>query len=407
MSTTRRLLSKSMIKTNETNSSAPKDRSVMSKTACSSFATKSKPKVSLKYLYIDLQKGPCIQTQESRKVTHNISKRTGSMRVHSLSQNYDSKAFVYNRSKSYSTNTTRFDRPIFNKLSPVNCDEEVHLFPNMTLQKSMYNTCDPKIGRNNIKFNYKCNSITDSTTVASTPQKWSDSLKNHKREKLGYFIDCASSIVKTPSMSSQRLSQTLSMKENMESNIDKADLVKKQSHAIRLNSTEHNKRHLSLQSKGTKRANIQLLENQICISKPMSRNQNKSNNINSLIEQKMDKIKLKSALVRNTFIEKSSLKPLVTFKPKEPTNTNELVEFIEIEDFCRRDTETKDRSSQKLSFQTPQNERQRNKKFSKYLKSVNTLNIKSNTKKGCVNDTSHLVKKMSITFGKDNKIIYD
>lgn len=407
MSTTKRLLSRSMIKTSEASTTAPKDRSIMSKTACSSFATKSKPKVSLKYLSIDLQKGLCIQTQESRKVTHGITKRTSNTRVHSLSQNYDSKAFISNRAKSYSTNTARFHRPIFNKLSPVNCDEEVHLSPNINLQKSLYSTCESKIGRNSIKFNHKYNSITDSTTVASTPQKWDESLKNHKREKLGYFIDCAASIFKTPSMSSQRLCQTLSMKENMESNIDKADLVKRKSHAVRLNSTEHFRRLLSSQDKGTQRAGIQISEKQISIAKPMSRNQYKSNNSGSYIQQKMDKINLKSSLVRNTFIEKSSLKPLVTFKPKESTNANELVEFIELEDFCRRDTDEKDKSSQKLSFQTPQNKRQQNKKLSKYLQDVNKLKLKSNTKKGRVNDTSHLVKKMSITFCKDNKIIYD
>jgi hypothetical protein len=57
MSTTKKLLSKSMIKTNEINNTTVKDRSVMSKTACSSFVTKSKPKVALKYLAVDLHKG--------------------------------------------------------------------------------------------------------------------------------------------------------------------------------------------------------------------------------------------------------------------------------------------------------------------------------------------------------------
>ena len=356
MSTAKSLLSKSMIKANMTNNKAPKDRSMMSKTACSSFATKSKPRVSLKYLYIDLQKGPSIQTEESRLITHSIKKRTGGTRVHSLSQNYDSTAVISLRAISYSTNTARFHRPIFNKLSPVNCDQEVDLSPNITLQKSLYNTCESNITRNNTKLNYKSNSATDSTTMPSTPQKWSDSLKIHKREKLGYFIDCASSIIKSPSTSSQRLSQPLSIKENMENNIDKADLVKRRSRVIRLNSVEHNRRLLSSQSKGTQRAGIQISDSQVHIAKYISRNQYKSNNSSSFIKKKMDKIKLKSALVRNTFVEKSSLKPLVTFKPKVSTNANELVEFIEIEDFCRRDTEKKDRSSQKLRFQTLQND---------------------------------------------------
>jgi hypothetical protein len=196
------------------------------------------------------------------------------------------------------------------------------------------------------------------------------------------------------------------MKENMESNIDKANIVTRKSQAVRVNSEKFS-RLLSSKNMGTQRAGLHFPVNQISIAKPMSRNQYKSNNSNSFIQQKMDKINLNRALPRNTFIDENSMNPLIVSQPKESTNANELVEFIELEDLCRRDTETMDRSSKKLSFQTPQNKKQQNKKLSKYLQDVNSLKLKSNTKRGRVNDTSHLVKKMSITFCKDNKIIYD
>lgn len=330
--------------------------------------------------------------------------RTG--RDHSVSQTYNSKLCLYNRDRNISSDTVRSHRPVFNKLKQVFCAEEAQDSSNTKFSKSLYNTNETKVGRNSVKFNCKYNSATESTTVASVSQKWNESFKNHKREKLGYIIDCATSIVNTPTMYSQRVSQTRSMKENVESNISHEKLVNRNSHPLRI-SIKNYESFLTPKNIENQRKSMKT-PSQLSPEQTVNSYMYKSYNENPFIQnqQKKDGIIPKSEFARKTFSHKISLNPLMITPSTISTNANELMEFIELEDLCRRNTVTMNSSSFKLSNGTPQSRRHAEKDRSKNSKKKGTSKSKLTTQKRRVNDTSHLVKKMSITICKDNKIIY-
>lgn len=333
-------------------------------------------------------------------------KHSGTGRDHSVSQTYNSKLCLINRARNVSTDSVRSHRPVFNKLKPVFCDEEAQDSSNTKFSKSLYNAKESKVGRNSVKFNCKYNSTTESTSVASVSQKWNESFKNYKREKLGYIIDCASSIANTPTMYSQRVSQTHSMKENMESNVSHHRLVNRGSHPVRI-SIKNYESFLTPKNNDKERNSINS-SSQLSPVKTMKSNMYKSYNENPFVvnQQKNDEINSKSEFARKTFSHKISLNPLMITPSTISTNANELMEFIELEDLCRRNTVTMNSSSFKLSNGTPQNKRHPKKDCSESNKKKEIFKLKSTTQKGRTNDTSHLVKKMSITICKDNRIIY-
>lgn len=55
----------------------------------------------------------------------------------------------------------------------------------------------------------------ENTTVASSNKKWNQALKKQKSEALGYFLDCASELLKKTQTSSMRESVTNSFKETL------------------------------------------------------------------------------------------------------------------------------------------------------------------------------------------------
>lgn len=113
--------------------------------------------------------------------------------------------------------------------------------------------------------------------------------------------------------------------------------------------------------------------------------------------------------VRNTISSKSS-NPFELSKTHMVGDASELMEFIELEDFCRRSTVISKPKSMKKGQSPKVHKNHQKEKDSQKSKSGVKVHTKSRTTKQAnkrrINDTSHLVKKMSITISKDHKIIY-
>lgn len=178
------------------------------------FKDQRKSIVALKQISVRLSKGAPTQTQESGKrgLSHSLIGKRG--RDHSVSQSYyPASKDLASRPRNTSTDSVRTHRPIFKKLAQVSVfdegEDDVPIVPSpRTRNKRQQN----KSITGGAKFQLKYHSYAENTTIASgKTKKWTDAYKKQRFETLGFYINCASNLIKKNENSSLRASTTTSI----------------------------------------------------------------------------------------------------------------------------------------------------------------------------------------------------
>jgi len=100
-------------------------------------------------------------------------------------------------------------------LAQIICNEDNKDFNQEEVKVTKHHNHFSITGRNSLKLAKRYNSYMENTTVASSNKKWNQALKKQKSEALGYFLDCASELLKKTQTSSMRESVTNSFKETL------------------------------------------------------------------------------------------------------------------------------------------------------------------------------------------------
>jgi len=236
-------------------------------------------------------------------------------------------------------------------------------------------------------------------------------MKKQKSETLGYFIECASDLIKKSQSSSLRGSMAGSLQDNLVSYSTPKVIHGRNSQPINLE--EKYESWHTMNAIGTKK---NLILNSF--DSPIKRSKKYHSRGVTFIENSAEKTILRSWEHKgNTSLKSRKTQiPLkisidwILPKNEKSGDADDLIEFIELEDFCRRNTtvsESKEiippfklQNVTEASLKREVNNRTSNK-MSKRSKKGNkrTKRIRGST------DTSNLAKKMAITISKD-KIIY-
>lgn len=317
------------------------------------------------------------------------------------------------RTRTDSVASIQSEKPVFNKLSPVMCQDEVD--PDSPCDKGQPVVNFRRLSDDPYEIKLQCMSskqiVINGTpqTQCDTPQKWNTALKQVKCETLGLFIERASVLLtkaQSKSFSSSSSNSFLSKsKRNVRFN-------EKNNHSVIPSKPQTHKSVLSITQRKVLGESIKQLS-------PDKHNRNKMASQRKTLMSFQDNpfcgVKsLNSVDCRNSmserhapFVTRSSLLNLESKLNINKADATELQEFIELEDYCRRST-AKDSSMNDLKGNCNQSS-VRSSVNQVYTKSASLAKSKAKPKrrqKQVKESTSHLVKTMSITICRDSKIMY-
>lgn len=126
-------------------------------------------------------------------------------RLHSASQNYKTPEGSVGRPRYDSVSSMRSEKPEFKKLAPITCTDYAQALEEELTPKPVKQRNYSMNGRNSERLSKKYHSCNENITISSLNNKKLDkAIQRQKKEKLGYFINCASDLLKKKQNSSLR-----------------------------------------------------------------------------------------------------------------------------------------------------------------------------------------------------------
>lgn len=319
-------------------------------------------------------------------------------RNHSVSQNYYPQKTIQTRKRYHSITSMHSERPIFNKLSQIIWNEDTQNYKTGQLHKVKQQRHFSIANRNSLKLGKKYNNCNESTTVASlSTKKLSQALKKHKWEALGYYIDWASELMKESNINSLRKAVTNSFRQTLSNYSTPQHIKGRNSNPVIMKKNFQSENHNKNKKESTLISSKQSSMQDICRKKKIVSFIDSSKYITTNFKESQLSSLTKTVGKRAEKNENGDNIPKQTII--QPTDVNELIEFIEVEDYWRRVSQNKPHTqlNSPLRFKNP----------SKKWKKKKVKSNSQHTHKGKRNiKGTHLTKNMSITITKDNKIIY-
>jgi hypothetical protein len=308
------------------------------KASTTRFEKQRKSNVALKQISVHLTKGLNVEPQESSIAETNNSILRMSTRQHSVSQSYyPPSKDLETRNRNVSTDSIRSHRPVFQKLEQVSVyDETGRDEPKVTFQRTRNQSQQSKSSHRGAKFQLKYQSLAETTTIASTKsKKWSEAYKKQRCETLGFYINCASKMMNQADRSSFKTSLRSSVTDKV-TNLSVEKDFNRNSDPVRAFRKSHQNFHSVIEKVST-------------LSTPKRANKEpKKQSMPSRYSQTCEKDKrqvgsqdFNSFSARNTIISattKASKNPFSSVRNSVQNDADELLEFVELEDYCRRST---------------------------------------------------------------------
>lgn len=237
------------------------------------------------------------------------------------------------------------------------------------------------------------------TAASNSTKKWTGAMKKAKCDTLGFFIDRASTLAK---MSPNHAKSTSLIKSFKESPVNYFSIDKRNSQKSSFKCTSVERKQMALPAE-KKRVSA-----------------SKKNTLKSFDESPFNQaVSSVNGRGRNTMQPKKSpfgtqnFNTNVTNRKSEIKNdASDLLEFIELEDYCRRSTTavTKEDTSEEISMNSSKKDI-----VCSTVRPMNQIPTPPESKKSTFqkhkksrkpNDSAHLVRTMAITITADKKIIY-
>lgn len=336
----------------------------------------------------------------------NLSKnRDNAMREHSLSHSYNNPiALISYRPRISSVMSARSSRPIFQKLSQIICqddpDQDLMFDSDPETKKTGNVTFEQPFNRSKLlELKKQSSSVMTTTAGSNSTKKWTGAMKKAKCDTLGFFIDRASTLVKMSPHHTKSTALIKSFKESPDNYF-----------------SQENK---NIQKKSFNCASVERKQmTQLSDRKRVSTS--KKNTLKSFDDSPFSNApNFFEKKGRNSMQPKKSPFGAKNFNTdsqnriSEPKNdASDLLEFIELEDYCRRSTTaiTKVDTSEEISMSSSKRDIPFSTNWStKKVPAepcVKKSTFQKHKKSRKANESTHLVRTMAITITADKKIIY-